>query len=1387
MYNYDEDKKILFMSKLPIDVSFKGYKLSDHYIAFKNYLYDVPKDDMQVCLVNDLKMLASSMATAHDKRKQSNNTPVSFEITNITESDYNSKVRNTDYAFTTIEGRLKFGFYTSPVFPILRLPDVDRFGMIRYKKQIYTILATSEPSKYVTYDGKDMLNIMLNAVNMKIRYEHNKFSITFGKDNTSKITTMLLGVCELHRMMVDGEMNLLSEDMECIENPYTMITPDAVSLIKQIVTPENVNWVYSNEHRLEDYKAHTDDPTHWTTVLNYSNIIPALFGMTDISTNGIDPYALNTIREQLNELLNIDRGLEKILSRDILSNSGEVLAKAGDLVTRDLIYILNSERINCYYVTHQDVFNQGSKIACDIAIASIPAGVLIPEKFRKDNVENLKNVPDLTDKEYFFEINEYPVIRKGTELTAVVMQLIKLANLTEKAHVRISDDKAKLTKTLLDITLDVRYYSNTAIPVLKVEEMIEFKLSNVTYVMLEEEIIGNRHFQDGEDIFFVTEEGVCVEPAPHLTVYDLVALMSIMPRMNTDYINRVADKDLGFRKHICLIDEHLHKAIKNSCEEFSNMSYKVLHDVMEGRQSSLILDEAGKLENMMWRMFNKLWHRLGGMDMTVVQLADTTNPPALSSFLNRVSTITKSKHGVSDAMRFLSMGFYGRICPYETPASSKLGLTNTKACHATIKNGELYTDYYKVVHVGGKHKVLTDNKIPMTVKQEEKFVISDITLLDLDDNDMVKNVNAMVIARVPAFDSIEKMEIQNVPIGDIDYVNCEPDQTTSPTATLIPFINSNDAVRVSYALNMARQSRPLLQRDVPMVMTKGFFDIIRATTLFQINAEENGVIEDITYKNRDALNYDTKVVVTVKYNKPVVYRHPNERVLGTEENDCIMRYSFNQVEYSYKSVIERKVEVSVGQLVKKGDVIVSSNFGKEGIYAPGKNAFVGVVPIGYNYEDGLLFADRLAKGLMSYGHTNDTFVVKRTVYPKNTRTLGYIDSNATRIIKWEDGSRRSEEYATSEKLRGYVVRVKIVEKDNRAQKQKITKNYRVDSIYLNVLDPGDKGCNRHGNKGVVPKKVKNSEMIYLLNGEHLDICYNPAGIASRMNLGQLKEMHIGLACYVLGIRVCVQSFNEMDWGESVKLLHYAWYCANYGVKKANAMNEFAMYPAAMKKDVELNELKIMHWKDAFTMDGRAMAMNPKTGKMLRRPIVVGINSVTKLIQEVEDKVHARGCLASGARYESKGGRPTHGAKRGGGQTFGPMELNGLMSYSVPNYIHELMHERGDNPYARQLYTMDMMGTSDTMIENDLNFMYENQTRRSFEKFSAKMKALGVKLEIIDPEHGIRATDTKDEDNKFLYTNSAVLGEVSPYQDRETDKADLENERRNIDAFDEIED
>ena len=160
-------------------------------------------------------------------------------------------------------------------------------------------------------------------------------------------------------------------------------------------------------------------------------------------------------------------------------------------------------------------------------------------------------------------------------------------------------------------------------------------------------------------------------------------------------------------------------------------------------------------------------------------------------------------------------------------------------------------------------------------------------------------------------------------------------------------------------------------------------------------------------------------------------------------------------------------------------------------------------------------------------------------------------------------------------------------------------------------------------------------------------------------------------------------------------------------------------------------------------------------------------------------------MLSDSRYDENDGRPTQGASRGGGQTIGTMELNALMSYNVPNYIYEIMHERGDDPVARQLMTMKLLGTDEVMREEDLNILKHSSCRRSVTKFVNMMAGLGVEVEIDDPEQGIIDVNNVDPDEQFIYSTGAVIGTVVPTLNRDEDERSKKVQEDNLDALDDI--
>lgn len=1368
MYQFDEKRKILFASKTGIELKFDKYPESDHYRAYKRYLYGKPDEkNIRATLQGDLNLYADAISNRLSKDRGID-ISVKFIITRIIERDSTINDYDRGTLQTTVYGRYSMNGSLSNEFAIVRIPYVDRFGVILRKGVHYAIAATSEPSRYITLDKGHILNIMLQALKLVVDgNESLEKMVTIVAKQKVQLITLIYYVS--YYMKDRLQCPELYTEYKWIDNPYTLDVPeDITSIIKGIITPGNVAWCYKNEDSFELFEVYTNKPSIKNTLDKYMSEVLAMFGLIEHGFTKISKFDASYIRDDLNELLSIDRGYGRKLSRDVYSKDGTLLYEAGDVVTNEMIEEFAYNNINCYYVTLTNALVDGAYLALPVGVTFIPEGTLIPQTLLEYNAGH--DLPcnryGVTDTDLYFDNSKLFVIPVNCKVDSRIIDFIASCILCPNMIDLFVEGNIIVTTVDEDKKLPM---NNKAIAV-KIKADAKYSVSNIRYITLEEEIIGNRHFLINGEWKYVTQSGEIVEPSNTLTVYDLIGLMSLMPRVvNGQYLNKMADRDYGIRKRICLIDDHIHKCWERCIKQPSNNIVTrfivMLQSLDRKAEESRAVVEERFCASITRLLINKTL--MSTKDTKVVNIADKTCPPSYVSSLNRVNTITKDKHSASNKMRFLAMGFYGRICPYETPASGKLGLVNTKAVHAYIEGGSIYTEYYRVRNC----KIDFSKKIAMTVVEEEQYIIADINSLVYDKDGNITN-NDLVLARVPVVNAVEKHIVENVPVSSIQYVNCYPDATLSPTATTIPFIGSDDPVRVSYELSMCKQTRGLFYREVPLVLTEGFYNLVRYNTLFQIVAEDDGEIVDIQQKQHQGNGVAGKIMMFVRYDtlRNIDYTGDNEYAKYEH------LYEFPALEYSYNSVIVRYLEVKIGDRIKKDDVLVSSNYTKDGFMATGVDALVAIIPVGYNYEDGVQISEMFDKRLTSFGHSNSEVKLTENQVISPDVGIRYIDSNATTVCMIRDKKREINIPYKTDSLKGWVVGMRGVSKNHRRFKTKVL-HRRFDTVSINTLNEGDKIANRHGNKGVTPKVVKNTEMYYLSNGEIIDLAYNPAGIGSRMILGQIKEIHMGLACKVLGIRLGIRSFDEVEWDEMKLLLSYAWECANNGVDKANQDTRFDIYPESLKRAVKQNEHYIRNWKGVFDEYGRAYISDPRTGEQIKQPVVIGYNYVYKLVQEIEEKEHARGSLVSDVSYTTKYVQPTRGARNGGGQSYGYMEQDGLIAHGAVNLLKELKNERGDNIYLRQLNALKLLGTGDNIASDDLDYMYGHNERRSVEYFKALMTSLGCKVIVEDEEEGVGLVDTSNykSGDKFFYSDSAVRG-VLPINKEKVEEEKKESQK-----------
>lgn len=1038
---------------------------------------------------------------------------------------------------------------------------------------------------------------------------------------------------------------------------------DSYKMFDKLKSKDIIN-VYKDEEDLEK-----------DIIYETANIIKA--GVLKAFTS--DAYDLTNVRKKMNKVLSIDRAIGKNMSREITLSNGEVIP-AETLITTSLVKKLKYNRINEIYVM---------------------------------------NVPNMLGY-YIAEEIRVPFLRKGTEMIDIISDVIPNYTgmyLDKNIHLETPltiDVGVPVTKGLLEMLA----YNGIDYVKLKpsqnsiVEVVVPFEI----------EIIGNRHFREcdiglstKQDYVYVGEDGKISPAKQFICAYDMLAIISLFNRLiKNENLEVVSNIDLGLRKKVNQANELFHKAFKSVVREFMVIIKRKFVDMWN--MSPQDLNNPDEMEARFFLLAEKWWSTLY-TEMKVISQIDMNNPVSYYSSLSKIVTIVKDSNTITGGMREISMGHYGRICPYETPSSKKLGVVGNKAIGCKIINGIMHTAYYRVKHIGNE-SYITNDIVWLSVEEEEKYRIADIISLDVGSNGKILS-KERVLARVPTVSGIEKMSVSHVDISNIDLVNTNPNQTLSQAATTVPFIGSDDAARVTFGLSMCKQAKGLLKPEVPLVLTSAFYDIPRKSPFYMINAEYDGIVEDIVNGR-----------ITVYY---------------PELND-VKTYVFEQNEINNVSVIIRSVDVKVGQEVKAGDILVSSNYVKDGLLAIGVNALIAYIPTGYNYEDGVYASDRLRHKLTSYGANIETESM-----PKKYKVSRVCPINKFRYIRAGQSMYKIRHITASDpitrtinsqKLKGFLVDVNIeVDKFTKQNKATVAK-----SVSFDYLNSGDKVANRHGNKGVTPELRANTEMARLANGEFVDICYNQAGVSSRMNIGQILECNLGLACLVLGIKARSDSFNGATYKDIKTVLSYAWHLANDDDYK-NVNSLFPELPETMKEYCVSNIERIRNWKGTFNEDGTAVLFNPRTGKNYEGSVVLGVNYIYKLVHEVAKKVHARGGLCT-EPYVEKADSPTHGSASRGGQRYGSMEIDALSAYGASNLIQELMNERGDNAVARNNITVDALHSGDKYKLDE-----STAIRRSTEFFLNVMESLGVKIEF----EGELPNNTKYENNRRkVFTTHALL-------------------------------
>ena len=720
------------------------------------------------------------------------------------------------------------------------------------------------------------------------------------------------------------------------------------------------------------------------------------------------------------------------------------------------------------------------------------------------------------------------------------------------------------------------------------------------------------------------------------------------------------------------------------------------------------------------------------------QFMDQNNPIAELTHKRRLSALgpgglSRDRAGMD--VRDVNESHYGRICPIESPEGPNIGLITTLASYAKIDDyGFIQTPYRKVVD-----SVITDEVHYLTASEENDVIISESTVTTDDNN---KITDETVAARY-------RGENMLVSPSKVDYIDVSPQQVVSITTSCIPFLEHDDATRALMGSNMQRQAVPLLKTEAPFVGT-GVEYIAARDSGSTVVAKADGVVSYVDGR---------KVVVKNKLGEDTYYLSD---FTASNQDTC----------FHHKPIVK------VGDKVVRGKTILADGPSTDmGELALGKNMVVAFMMFnGYNYEDAVILNERLVKeDAYTTIHIEDYEMPCRETKlgPEEiTRDIPNVSEEARKNLDSEGiiriGTEVKEgdilvgkvtpkgmaELTSEEKLLhaifgektrevrdtslrvphggdGIVHDVKVFTKKNSDELPSgVSKLVRVYIVQKRKIQVGDKMAGRHGNKGVISLILPEEDMPYLPDGTPVDVMLNPLGVPSRMNIGQVLELHLGMAAKKLGVHVATPVFDGAK-GEDI---------------------------AAMMKEAGMDE------------DGKTILYDGRTGRPFDNKVSVGVMYMIKLHHMVEDKMHAR---ATGP-YSLVTQQPLGGKAQFGGQRFGEMEVWALYAYGAAHTLQEILTVKSDDVVGRvKVYEALVKG----------NKIDQAGVPESFRVLIKEFQALGLDIQIINDKNEV--LDLKEIEREEISENTTFAIddiEIKKFEE-EGNKQELEEDEEESDDFD----
>ena len=779
------------------------------------------------------------------------------------------------------------------------------------------------------------------------------------------------------------------------------------------------------------------------------------------------------------------------------------------------------------------------------------------------------------------------------------------------------------------------------------------------------------------------------------------------------------------------------------------------------------------------------------------QFMDQNNPLGELTHKRRLSALGPgglSRDRAGFEVRDVHYSHYGRMCPIETPEGPNIGLINSLACYARINEyGFIEAPYRKVDKTDPMNPVVTDEVVYMTADEEDNYHVAQAnTPLDEEGHFINKNVSGRY-----------REETQDYERNKFDYMDVSPKMVFSVATALIPFLQNDDANRALMGSNMQRQAVPLLTTEAPVVGTGMEVKTAVDSGVAEV-AEQAGVVES-----------STSTSITIRHDDGTKKTYKLTKFQRSNQSNC----------YNQRPIVDKGERVEAGQVIADGP----STSGGE--MALGKNPLIGFMTWeGYNYEDAVLLSERLVqddvytsvhieeyeaeardtklgpeeitrdipgvgddalkdldeRGIIRIGaevRAGDILVGKVT--PKGETEL----TAEERLLRAIFGEKAREVRDTSLKVPhgeyGIVVDAKVFTRENGDELSPgVNQAVRIYIAQKRKISVGDKMAGRHGNKGVVSRVLPVEDMPFLPNGRPLDIVLNPLGVPSRMNIGQVLEIHLSLAAKALGFNVSTPVFAGANENDIMDTLDLANDYVNLEWDEFEKKHGEELRPEVLQFLSENRDHREL-WKGVpLSRDGKVRLRDGRTGEYFDSPVTIGHMHYLKLHHLVDDKIHAR----STGPYSLVTQQPLGGKAQFGGQRFGEMEVWALEAYGASYTLQEILTVKSDDVVGR-------VKTYEAIIKGEN--IPEPGIPESFKVLLKELQSLGLDVRVLDENNEevqiMESVDYGDTNLNHIiegdrrYNNDEDYGKhgYSKQEFSEGELVDVNDEPEEDDSFDDF--